>query len=431
MKDDNTLPPADQQIIDEIKNLIKKREGTYKSALVITALSKGQNQDSWKNAFTKISLSNIDEKISEKLEYDGFILNKISITITDFLIILDDLILKGDLKIKNCPDVKATGTFDYNPYWRYSSSNNELPTNEWPMHNYIFRLDDKVKGNLPSDPLVGAKCPHFPDAHSAIKYYMGLDVRNQYSSIFLFLPNYQLKIDKLTIGSEHLELKITTNGIIQEELIGKLYYEKEEYIKTEDFKIDENPKSIRIGFIPDIMSIYLLKNDGEVLDFRRSNLKWPTSSKGVNIEVKEYDVIEMIKQGENQHVEFKQELNKETEKFAMAAVAFANGDGGAILFGVDDHANILGVKEMIGDSLTRSLTSRCEPLIEHDIKTVTIEDKTIVVVRINEGKNKPYSLKDRGVYIRSGSTNRIANRIELDEFYEKKIHSSLNQYNRY
>jgi hypothetical protein len=425
---DNILSPADQQILDEIKNLIKKREGTYKSALVITALSKAQDQDSWKNAFTKIILSNTEEKISEKLEYEGFILSKISITIDEFLNILNDLILKGYLKIKNCPDVEATGTFDYNPYWRYSSSNNEWPKNEWPMHNYIFSLDDKVKGYLPGGPLVGVKCPHFPDAHSAIKYYMGLDVRNHYSSIFLFLPNYQLKIDKLTIGSEHLELRITINGITQEELIGKLYYEKEECIKIEDFKINENPISIRISFIPDIMSIYLLKNDGEVLDFRRNYLKWPSSSKDVNIEVKENDVIDLIKQGENQYVEFKQELNKETEKFAMAAVAFANGEGGAILFGVDDNANIVGVKEKIGDSLTRSLSSRCEPFIEHDVKTVTVEDKTIVVVRINEGKNKPYALRDKGVYIRSGSTNRIANRIELDEFYEKKRTTSLNPY---
>lgn len=293
------------------------------------------------------------------------------------------------------------------------------------MNNYIFRLEDKVKGNLPSVPLVDAKYPHFPYAQNAIKYYFGLDVQNYSSCIFLFLPNYQLKIDKLTIGSEHLELKITINGITQEELIGKLYYEKEEYIKTEDFKINENPKSIRIGFIPDIMSIYLLKNDGEVLDFRRSYLKWPSSSKGLNIEVKEGDVLEMIKQGENQRVEFKQELNKETEKFAMTAVAFANGKGGAILFGVDDHANIVGVKEKIEDSISNSLRSRCEPFIEHEIKTVIIGDNTIVVIRINEGKNKPYTLRDKGVYIRSGSTNRIANRFELDEFYEGKKNPHL------
>ena len=41
-------------------------------------------------------------------------------------------------------------------------------------------------------------------------------------------------------------------------------------------------------------------------------------------------------------------------------------------------------------------------------------------MRINEGNNKPYNLKDKGVYVRKGSTDRIANRIELDEFYSNK-----------
>jgi hypothetical protein len=425
MTNDGKLDSADIQIKDEIKNLINKREGMYKSALVITALSKEKAQDSWRNVFTKITLSNKDENVSEKFEYDNFILNKISIPVDEFLKLLDDLILKGDLNVKNCPIIKASGAFEYDSYWRYRSSNDEWLKNEWPMHNYIFKIGDNIRGYSPSGPLISAQYPHFPDALSAIKYYFGFDVQNYSSSIFLFLPNYQLKIDKLTIGSEHLDLKITINGITQEELIGKLYYEKEEHIKTEDFIINENPKSIRIGFIPDIMSIYLLKKGGEVLDFRRSYLKWPSSSKGVNIELKENDVIEMIKQGENQRVEFKQELNRETEKFAMTAVAFANGKGGAILFGIDDHANIVGVKEKIGDSISNSLRSRCEPFIEHEIKTIIIEDNTIVVIRISEGINKPYTLKDKGVYIRRSSTNRIANRFELDEFYEKRKNPDL------
>lgn len=418
MEDDNSLGPEDEQIKDEIKKLIKNREGTYKSALITTALSKVQ--DSWRNVFTKITLSNKDGDVSEKLEYDNFILSKVSITVDEFLKILDDLILKGDLKIKNCPDVKATGTFEYDRYWRYRSSNDDWLKNEWPMHNYIFKIGKQTPAYPPNGPLISTQHPHFQDGQSAIKYYFGFDLRNYSSSIFIFIPNYQLKVDKLTIGSEHLDLAITTNGIKQEDVIGKLYYEKEELIKTEDFTINENPKSIHIDFIPDVISIYLLKNDGEVLDFRRSYLKWPSSSKDISIEVKENDVLELIKQGENQRVEFKQELNKETERFAMTAVAFANGEGGTILFGVDDNANIKGVKEQIGDSLSKSLRSRCEPFIEHDIKTVTIEGEQIVVFRINGGKNKPYTLRDKGVYIRRGSSNRIANRMELDEFYDKK-----------
>ena len=124
------------------------------------------------------------------------------------------------------------------------------------------------------------------------------------------MPNYQLRIDKLSFGSEHLDLKIVLKNIKEEEIIGKLYCESEELIKSEDFFIDENPKRIYTGFIPDFISVYLLKNDGKTLDFRSIHLNWPSStSKDIVIDLKEGDVLSMIEQGEKQHIEFKKELN--------------------------------------------------------------------------------------------------------------------------
>ena len=379
--------------------------------------------NSWNNVFTKITLSNEDSEFSEKLEYDDFILNKVSITVDDFLNMLDDLVRTGELKVKNCPDVKATGNFETDSYWRYRSSNDEWIKNEWPTYHYIFSLDSETRGYPSGNPLVSTRYPHFPDAESAIKYYNDIDLISHSGSIFLFLPNYQLKIDKLSIGSEYLDLNFIFNDIKQEELIGKLYCEKEERIKTEDFSIDENPKRIHLSFIPDIMSIYVLKNDGEILDFRRIYLSWPSSpSKDVVIDVKEADVLTMIKQGENQHIEFKKELDKKyKDEFIESVVAFANGEGGAILLGVDDKSKIVGFStDKIEEQIINIIRSWCDPFIEPEIKSVTIDDKPITIVGISKGTNKPYTLGDRGVYVRRGSTDRIASRIELDEFYKKK-----------
>ena len=417
----NTIDESDIQILDEINDLITKNEGVYKSALVITALSKEKN--SWKNVFTKITLSNEDDDFSEKLEYDDFILNKISITVDDFLKMLDDLVRRGELKIKNCPETKATGNFETGYNLRYLSSNDNWIKNKWPANQYIFRMDSEVRGNPSSNPLVSTQYPHFPNAESAIKYYNELDLGYNLGSIFLFLPNYQLKIDELSIGSEYLDLKLIINDLKHEELIGKIYCEKEGLIKTDDFSIDENPKRIHLSFIPDFMSIYVLKNDGEILDFRRINLSWPSSpSKDVIIDLKENDILTMIKQGENQHIEFKKELdNKHKDEFIESAVAFANGKGGAIIIGVDDKSNIIGFyPDKIEEHIINIIRSRCDPFIEPELQSVEIDDKPIIVVRINEGTNKPYTLRDKGVYVRSGSTDRIASRIELDEFYEKE-----------
>ena len=419
MVDNKTLDP-NIPIKEEIKNFIDCRKEIYKSVLVTASFTK--IQDTWKNVFTTITFSNKNEIILEKFEYPNFIISKVSISIDEFLIMLDNLISEGELKIKNCPVVDAYGNFDQDTHWRYRSSNDEWLKNEWPANHYKFNIGDMGRGYPPSNALVSNRYPHFPDGNRAIKYYTNIDVSNQSSSIFIFLPNYQLKIDKLTISSEHLDLKIITNGIEKEEIIGKLYCEKEELIKTEDFLIDENPKRIYIGFIPDFISVYLLKNDGETLDFRRIYLNWPSStSKDIVIDVKEGDILSMIEQGENQHIEFKKELNNNgNEEFAETAVAFSNGKGGAILIGVDDKSKIVGYShEKIEEKIINIIRSRCDPFIEPDIKLIRIDERPITVVRINEGKDKPYVLRDKGVYVRSGSTDRSANRFELDEFYTK------------
>jgi hypothetical protein len=421
MRSNNTIDEKDIQILDEINDLVKKNKAVYKSALVITALSR--RQDSWNNVFTKITLSNEDDEFSEKLEYDDFILNKVSITVDDFHDMLGDLVRTGELKVKNCPDVKATGNFETDSRWRYRSSKDEWIKNEWPTHHYIFKIDSEVIGYPSGNPLVSTRYPHFPNSESAIKYYNDIDLISHSGSIFLFLPNYQLKIDKLSMGSEYLDLKLILNDIKQEELIGKLYCEKEGRIKTEDFYIDENPKRIHLDFIPDIMSIYVLKNDGDILDFRRIYLSWPSSpSKDVVIDVKEADVLTMIKQGENQHIEFKKELNNKYKgEFIESVVAFANGEGGAILLGVDDKSKIVGFStDKIEEQIINIIRSWCDPFIEPEIKSVTIDDKPITIIGISKGTNKPYTLRDRGVYVRRGSTDRIASRIELDEFYKEK-----------
>ena len=186
MRFNNTIDESDIQILDKINDLIKKNNGVYKSALVITALSK--QQDSWKNVFTKITLSNEDDNFSEKLEYDDFILNKVCITVDDFLNMLNDLVRTGELKVKNCPDVKATGNFETDSYRRYRSSNDEWIKNEWPTNHYIFNIESEVRGSFSGNPLVSTRYPHFPDTESAIKYYSDIDLRNNSGRIFLFLP---------------------------------------------------------------------------------------------------------------------------------------------------------------------------------------------------------------------------------------------------
>ena len=90
-----------------------------------------------------------------------------------------------------------------------------------------------------------------------------------------------------------------------------------------------------------------------------------------------------------------------------------------ILLGVNDRAIIVGFKqEKLEESIINNITSLCQPFIKPDIKEITIDKTPSAIIRINEGGNKPYTLRDRGVIVRRGSTDRVASRMELDEFYE-------------
>ena len=50
-----------------------------------------------------------------------------------------------------------------------------------------------------------------------------------------------------------------------------------------------------------------------------------------------------LKKGEHETIEYKQDIPKDKDKYLKTAVAFANGAGGRLIFGVEDGTwNVLG-----------------------------------------------------------------------------------------
>ena len=431
MTNENGLFPDDVQFIDDIRSMTNLRRDSYKCAIVTSVYSK--RDEIWKNVFTKITLSNEADFISTKLDYSNCILNKICIPVDDFLDILSNLATNKSLKIKNLPEVKADGKFNRHLYMPYLPSNADWLKTEWPSNFYGFEIENNSRGFFESGPLVSPQHPHFPHGDGAFKFFTGIDNINHLNGyILIFLPNYQIKINKLTISSGFIDLDIINNSMPQEELIGKLYYQKESHIEVTDFSIDGDFKKISIDFVPEFLSLYILKKSGEILDFRELHLKYPGKhSEDVIIKIKEDDIQEIIRQGENQSVEFKRQLNSDKKEFIESVVAFANTNGGIILLGVDDRANITGFDEdKIEETIVNSIRSRCDPFIEPKIEKMKIDEKPIIIVRIDEGNNKPYVLREKGVFVRNGSTDRIANRIELDEFYDERMKKTNRNTNR-
>ena len=140
-------------------------------------------------------------------------------------------------------------------------------------------------------------------------------------------------------------------------------------------------------------------------------------------------LIEEILKGESEKTEFKE--NTKTNTYIKTVVAFANGNGGKIVFGVKDNREIVGVENEfeVMDGIINAISDSCYPMIVPDISLHTLENKTVILVEIEGGKKKPYYLKSKGVqkgtYIRSGATTRI---IEEDYVLKELVLEGENKY---
>lgn len=118
--------------------------------------------------------------------------------------------------------------------------------------------------------------------------------------------------------------------------------------------------------------------------------------------------IEEILAGESKNVEFKVQRPDKSIKYMKTVVAFANGKGGQIIFGIDDKTReVVGIPEdkvfQEIDAITNAISDSCEPTIIPDVYLQNINGKPVIVAEIRSGRQKPYYIKadglENGVYI--------------------------------
>ena len=121
--------------------------------------------------------------------------------------------------------------------------------------------------------------------------------------------------------------------------------------------------------------------------------------------------------GESKNIEYKLTLPDKSEKYIKTIVAFANSQGGKLIIGVDDKTHqVVGVDDdnlfRLMDGIANAVSDSCVPQIIPDIAPQTIDGKTVIVVTVEVGKNRPYYLKSKGkengTYIRVAGTSRQA-----------------------
>lgn len=128
---------------------------------------------------------------------------------------------------------------------------------------------------------------------------------------------------------------------------------------------------------------------------------------------------QLIAQGENAQVEFKSG-DVRPDAVAREITAFANTLGGTLLIGVEDNAVITGINGGSLDEWIANISrNNIVPALQVGIDHFAVEGKTVCVVTVPKGKDKPYQTLDGKYWLRVGSTNRTATKEELSRLFQQ------------
>ncbi len=147
------------------------------------------------------------------------------------------------------------------------------------------------------------------------------------------------------------------------------------------------------------------------------------------------NIKQKIDGGENRKLEFKEKLPSKNQ-LIKTAIAFANGSGGEIIIGVEDNK-----KEIVGlpdellteyiDQISNAIYDTSSPAIIPEIVVETVDNKSILIIRIFPGNLTPYHIKSKdsykGTYIRVGATNKIADKEIIRELERRRINVSFDE----
>lgn len=111
--------------------------------------------------------------------------------------------------------------------------------------------------------------------------------------------------------------------------------------------------------------------------------------------MKYQQVISMIEAGEGVTIEYKQRFS-DHEKISKEIIAFANSQGGCIIFGVQDDKKIVGVESEKAEAelILDCAKNYCEPAVEIKIHFIEVKHKELVIAEVPESKHKPHRLQD-------------------------------------
>ena len=132
------------------------------------------------------------------------------------------------------------------------------------------------------------------------------------------------------------------------------------------------------------------------------------------------NIQSLIDSGEGYNVEFKVRVPSKVRELTEEICAFANADGGYLLIGVDDNGQVVDTNlENDKRSAIQGSISEISPALHCELYSVNIVNKTVWVIDVPSGKDKPYIFSG-SIYVREGANSqKLRTAEEMRSFFQE------------
>jgi hypothetical protein len=432
-----TVNMSSDKVVEQLLQKLDRQCHMYGSVLVSCYLCKEGSDWVNKLALFKPLSKDCQEPLPVKWDYGNAVLLKTIITIKELIEIVKKLsgTQPVDLKIADIAIKIPEGSLEFKCR-HYSNNDYDF----WGFEGYQYKPTQN--SGYSSFPLTSVSLPLFPDFESVLESFFEIYQSDDYAyskKMLFFLPDYGCRIKDIRFkkvkkkNREQIKLTISieTKYYTYSDIIGKVYASNKAYMPTQTdiiFENNKNSATITLDFEPEKGQFILLsKKDGCVLDEKRIHYCGKCAIDDCSDDLSDEKILELIKNGENQKVEFKAGIDgKKLQEIARTAVAFANSDGGIIIIGVDNNGIITGYQKKPNvnpkDVITDNISSMCKPRIIPKVQCRQLDGKEIIVVTVAKSKSQLYVYENNQYCLRVNATNKIMDPVELIEFCRDRGH---------
>lgn len=297
----------------------------------------------------------------------------------------------------------------------------------WPSHQFYFSTGPSpALGDL-QGPLVAPNQPPILEPWKIVNQWLGMSQAawplNTRNFIEIVLPDLRAAIRTITFDQDRILVNADVPNWNPEDVLFSATSSDGAMESALEASGDPRvgPVELRPVSAWNQLAIFVSGHGGtEVIDWAQlySTIAYPELY--VKWTVPERQLTRLIEEWETQTVEFKASA-QDLSDIVESVVAFANSNDGAIIIGVNEARDIVGVgnPSKVEERIRQGISEFCDPPVNPSFSTLEALGKTVVIVSVPKGSQTPYLHRGRGtVYIRRGAYDfPTKTRSELDNLY--------------